>query len=708
MVSDFLGPSRLFVAAFLAALWGAAPAAAQPAAQWRQRQPKLFGSGSLENPYQGSSVAISRDGQTAIIGGIGDNSGIGAAWIWIKTATGWVQQGPKLVGSGGSGLSHQGSAVALSADGNTALVGGGNDNGGIGAVWVWTRSSGVWIQQDKLVGSGSIGAAVQGSSVALSADGNTAMIGGPADDTNKGAVWVWARQSGVWLQQGSKLVTPTVTAVPGRFGHAVAISADGTTAIVGAPFDSEAPAASAWAGAPPPDFSQIGGAIVWTRTGAVWTPQGPKLVGTGVSTSVRGAHQGWSVALSADGDTALVGAGLASEEGVWVWTRTAGVWTQQGPRLRGTGSAFSAGQGQSVALSADGNIALVGGPYDDRPDNDGAAWLWTRRNGQWLQWGQKIYGSDSTQSSSQGWSVSLSGDGHSALLGGYSNDSLQGGAWMFSAIAPADFDGDGTSDRTVFRWTTGVWYSRFNSGNTTATLFGAPSPHQAAADFDGDGKTDLAVLDSAGGVVWRISQSSDQSIRQVNWGAGGDSLMAGDVDGDGKADQVAWRSTTGTWFVKRSSGGISGAVWGVDGDWPLLGDFDGDHRDDFVIYRPSAGQWFVLLSGGGTQSIHWGLPDDVPVIGDWDRDGRADYGIFRPSTGHWFIYGSASGFAGAVQWGTEDDIPMGVDVDGDGFSDLTVWRPSNGAWYTRFGIGGGTATVQWGTAGDSPVGRGPG
>jgi hypothetical protein len=54
------------------------------------------------------------------------------------------QQGPKLVGTGAVGGANQGYSVALSGDGNTTIVGGPNDNSEIGAAWVYTRSGGVW------------------------------------------------------------------------------------------------------------------------------------------------------------------------------------------------------------------------------------------------------------------------------------------------------------------------------------------------------------------------------------------------------------------------------------------------------------------------------------------------------------------------------------------------------------------------------------
>jgi hypothetical protein len=116
------------------------------------------------------------------------------------------REGSKLVGSGAVGLAQQGYSVALSADGNTAIVGGPDDDTNVGATWVFTRSGGIWTQQgSKLVGTGAVGIDAQGVSVALSADGNTAIVGGYQDNSNTGAAWVFTRSGGVWTQQ-SKLV----------------------------------------------------------------------------------------------------------------------------------------------------------------------------------------------------------------------------------------------------------------------------------------------------------------------------------------------------------------------------------------------------------------------------------------------------------------------------------------------------------------------
>jgi hypothetical protein len=124
------------------------------------------------------------------------STAVGAAWVFTRSAAGVWRQQEKLVGTTGSplGRASQGSSVSLSGDGNTALVGGPEDNRGVGAAWVFTRSGVVWVQPGpKLVGTGAIGKASQGSSVALSGGGNTAIVGGLVDAGGFGAAWTYAR-----------------------------------------------------------------------------------------------------------------------------------------------------------------------------------------------------------------------------------------------------------------------------------------------------------------------------------------------------------------------------------------------------------------------------------------------------------------------------------------------------------------------------------
>jgi hypothetical protein len=402
----------------------------QPApAQFFRHGSKLVGTGAVGSTNQGMSVALSADGNTAMVGGPGPNNAdrdrspsvgpAGAAWVFTRRGGVWTQQGNKLVGATseyGGGLWSQGASVALSADGNTAIMGGPSDNSATGAAWVFARSGGVWTQQGKLVGTGAYRTGEpplplgQGMSVALSADGNTAIVGGWRAE----AAWVFTRSGGVWTQQGNKLVG-TGAVGSARQGMSVALSADGNTAIVGG-----------WA-----DNSKAGAVWVFTRSGGVWTQQGKKLVGTD---AVGSAHQGMSVALSADGNTAIVGGpgdspwdrsvpfGLGAAGAAWVFTRSGGDWAQQGNKLVSTGAAR---QGMSVALSSDGNIAIMGGFADD----EAAASVFTRDGGHWTQ-EKKLVSAGAVGKSAH--SVALSADGSIVIVGGSNDNGGVGAAWVLT------------------------------------------------------------------------------------------------------------------------------------------------------------------------------------------------------------------------------------------------------------------------------------
>jgi FG-GAP repeat len=187
---------------------------------------------------QGTSVALSGDGDTALIGGPADASETGATWVFTRSGSSWTQQGKKLVGTETVGeKGGQGQSVALSADGATALIGGPGDHGAIGAAWVFTRSGSSWTQQQKLVGEDPSTGPEQGHSVSLSDSGDTALIGGPDDNTSLGAAWLFTRSGSVWSEQGAKLVGTGSVPFSSQ-GWDVALSGDGATALIGAPADN--------------------------------------------------------------------------------------------------------------------------------------------------------------------------------------------------------------------------------------------------------------------------------------------------------------------------------------------------------------------------------------------------------------------------------------------------------------------------------------
>jgi hypothetical protein len=431
-------------------------------AQWVQQGNKLVGIGGVGQQYQGTSAAVSSDGNTAIVGGRRDNGDVGAAWVYTRSGGVWSQQGNKLVGTGALGSAQQGDAVALSSDGNTAVICGPYDNGSVGAAWVFIRSGGVWSQQgSKLVGTGAVGVAYQGVSVSLSADGNTAIIGGSSDNSRQGAAWVFTRSGGVWSQQGSKLVgTGAVDAA--AQGSSVSISSDASTVMLGGPDDNYS----------------LGAAWVFTRSGGVWSQQGDKLIG---SSSTWGRSLGESVALSSDGNTAIVGGPTDSSNvgASWVFVRSAGVWSQQGNKLVGFGGVGPMqSQGISVSISGDGNTGVIGAEWDNTIT--GAAWVFVRANGVWTQVGGKLVGTGGAGRAYQGASVSISSDGNTVMVGGPTDSTLVGAAWAYARFPShmAESFGEGVDNFNLeqnypnpFNPSTNIKYQIPGASHVTLKLF---------------------------------------------------------------------------------------------------------------------------------------------------------------------------------------------------------------------------------------------
>jgi hypothetical protein len=323
----------------------------------------------------GSSLALSSNGKTALIGAPEDNNSRGAAWVFTRSGSTWTQQGTKLTPTDETGTGAFGSGAALSSDGNTALIGAPADNAGHGAAWVFTRAGSTWTQRGaKLTPSDAAGTGAFGFSVALSSKRDIALIAAPGDNGGNGAAWVFTRSGKEWTQQGAKL-TPTDEGGEGLFGWSVALSSNGDTALIGDPEDNGR-----------------GAAWVYTRSGGAWTQQGGRL-----TEPERGLLFGLSTALSADGDTALIGSLDRYADGAaWVFTRSGSTWAQQGGKLAPSDESLEGAFGFSAALSSDRNTALVGGPLDRANQAGkiratwpwggyGAAWVFTRSGSTWSQ-----------------------------------------------------------------------------------------------------------------------------------------------------------------------------------------------------------------------------------------------------------------------------------------------------------------------------------
>ena len=312
----------------------------------------------------------------------------------------WVQVGNDIYGySRGDG---SGSSVALSSNGAVLAIGAHlNDGGGrnAGHVRVYFNAGGRWARSSNL--NGSAGDRF-GWSVSLSANGSILAVGAilanSVNGFDSGQVQVFQYISNTWQRLGSTL---DGAGAGDWFGYSVALSDDGTILAVGALFND--------AGG-----SGAGHVRVFVWTGTDWTQRGNDLLGAS-----PGDKFGDSVSLSSDGSILACGGDQGYDHvrdqvrnngpgyvKVYHWSGSA--WQQQGSTL--TGFSSNDDFGESVSLSGDGSIVAVGARnYVAVFRNDGT---------DWLQIGQTIRGVGRF-----GYSVSLSFDGKTILIGGYFKDS---------------------------------------------------------------------------------------------------------------------------------------------------------------------------------------------------------------------------------------------------------------------------------------------
>jgi hypothetical protein len=395
----------VLMAAALLAVIGSAMSAPPAAANEPPEAPLAEFTGAVG---YGFSAAMSTDGSTAVVGQLGDSTFSevpGVAHILTFDGSNWMQQAELTAGDPSYDMLF-GNAVAVSADGNTVIVGDpgecgyGLSNCEHGAAYVFVRRDSTWTQQAELHGGPGFGGAA-----ALSSDGNTALVGAGLSGYygffyapgGNGPPTVFDRSGTAWMQAA----TLSATGASGQFdnlGHSVALSADGHTALIGDPTQNE----------------EAGAAYVFTGSGSAWTQQA-RLVG-------RDEKPRWnfgaSVALSADAHTALVGAPAPGGGSAYVFAGGGSSWTQQSELTPDEAEvkSFDGWFGDAVALDAEGNVALVGAPWAE--EALGAAYVFAGDGSSWNQLGEFVL-ANAKPYDYFGGAVALNGEGNVALIGRY-------------------------------------------------------------------------------------------------------------------------------------------------------------------------------------------------------------------------------------------------------------------------------------------------
>src|SRR6267142_2414711 len=357
---------------------------------------------------------------------------------------------------------HFGHAIALSGDGATLVVGapmessaargingkGENEPGdSSGAVYVYSRRGTSWAQQAYIKASNTGADDQFGFAVALSADGNTLAVSAPYEDSaatgingnqadnsmpNSGAVYVFSRTGSIWSQQAYIKASNTGERDEGdEFGYSVAVSGDGNTLAVGA--IGEDSAAKGINGNQADNSANGAGAVyVFTRSGGTWAQQAY----VKSSNTARNIMYGYSVSLSANGDSMAVGEFDADrgKGALYVLTRSGGTWSQQA-RLQASNAEPQDSMGCWVAISNDGNTIAAGsldedslltgiqppdaGANDEKTDKSaGAAYVFVRNGTTWKQ-DYYVKGSNTQKFDEFGSALALSRDGKTMAVGAH-------------------------------------------------------------------------------------------------------------------------------------------------------------------------------------------------------------------------------------------------------------------------------------------------
>jgi hypothetical protein len=334
-----------------------------------------------------------------------------------------------------------GTEIALSADGATMAVGATTENSsatGIngdqsdnsairsGAVYLFRYDGADWFQQAYIKASNSEAEDHFGESLALSADGNTLVVGtrseassasgvnGDQNDNSasySGAAYVFRFDGADWFQEA--YLKASNSEAGDFFSDSLALSADGSTLVIGA--SGESSNATGIDGNQSDNSANASGAVyVFRYNGADWSQQAY----VKASNSEADDYFGGNLALSADGDTLVVGSGGESSSAtgingdqsdnsanasgaVYVFRYDGANWMQQAYVKASNTDAnddFGGGRRRQIGLSGDGNTLAVsayneqsnatgvnGDQNDDSVDRAGAAYVFAYDGADWSQ-----------------------------------------------------------------------------------------------------------------------------------------------------------------------------------------------------------------------------------------------------------------------------------------------------------------------------------
>jgi hypothetical protein len=421
-------------------------------------------------------------------------------------------------------------------------------------------------ESDRLIGDDGIEGDYFGYSLDLSAE--RAVVGAYRDDdngSNSGSVYVYRLDGDNWIQEAK--LSASDGEMSDWFGWSVAIA--GETIVVGTTGSTDA---GDWTGS----------AYIFHYDGTSWTEQ-TKLLADG--TGYYWEEFGFDVAISSDGNTVLIGANKANDNGfksgsAYIFRYDGSDWIQQAKLLASDGVELAT-FGNSVDISGDGNIAFIGAPGKDTSGyTAGSAYVFEFEGGQWLQ-KQKLVTSDASHGDHFGHSLALYDD--TLVIGAYGDDDADsndlycnsGSAYVFK------FDGTNCIEQAKLELSDGMCRNQFGWAVDVfddTVVMGAPDGHWGTTygpgtayifSFDGlswTAKARLRSSDVAFGdhfgfsvavfgekVLVGAELDDEQGLDSGAAYIFSDGICPGDFDSDGDVDLADLVSFAGSWLSTSGS-----------------------------------------------------------------------------------------------------------------------------------------------------------
>jgi hypothetical protein len=386
----------------------------------------------------GESTATSTNGAVTVVGSPEHNSS-GAVYVFTGTGT-TFSQSAELAPGNPQADEQFGQTVAISGNGQTLVAAApgaaGTSGSDQGSVYVFSDASGTWTQTAELTVPGT---SELGTSLAISADASTIVLGSPTSNSDNGEAFVFTESGGTYVQT-QELTEPATAATTAT----VLTRAGSATPAAKKPKPKPAPAPTPAPSLPAflgdnTAISSNGSTIAFGEPNVGVTDVFTKAAGASTWTQTAQLHGGGdSVAVSSNGNIVAAGqTGINNLNGaVFVFTESGGTFTQASevlPPANPTNAAF--GAGANIGMSSDGSVIAFGAPTATAGSafESGEVFVATEANGTWALTGTDTEANPVSDDDLGGGdqSVAVAGNGTAIVAGARAANGQTGQADVF-------------------------------------------------------------------------------------------------------------------------------------------------------------------------------------------------------------------------------------------------------------------------------------